>query len=1343
VAALVAAGVLLRPGSPTVPQAPPSSSGIGGPGSSSSAGASAEGPGPWIASCNYWAPLRRPPDHSQKAPRVRSIIDALDSGVRLHMDLDETNQEQLLACGSGEPTRWGFPKDGPQIDVTAIIATVPDPVHSHAAMAFDRMIDAILQAGADNGYVSSYYWLPWKNRVGALKAAESEGDAEPGHDPERERKPGLIILKQGIRGGSFYRVVYLFLVAETPTQGIDGFQFQNALLYEAQLKLALSGNGDRFARGRDGRVAIVGPTYSGAAASLGAAIAAAQGDRSDLSRTQFEVSGATSTDQPVLREAPNVHYLSFQDNNDYDVRTFVSRLNRSGYDSQSVLALALLIEDNTTLGNLVLGNVHEPQKGAVSKDQRKTTHTVAVPVDLSRVQMIRFPREISLLRNAELTGDQSGSQGAPSVSPPSPYLHLSLRDSSTQDSVPQFSRENTPLSQEAELMAISRQIDRLHAQFVGIAASNVLDEIFLAQFLHRACPDARLVFFGGDLLLVREIDNVPFIGSITITPYPLISLGGTAGGPDFRPFASSMSQAHYNSFSYTLREKSSWQVVSVDSDGPAHRAGLKLGDEISLLDTSANSQGVVKVGYLRDGRQQTTLLKIDDHGRFGATFAQPRLQGYRSPLSPPGALQPALWLTAIGRDGYYPLAILSTCASDNPSILPTISPASDRDGNAGEQSCEPREIPKHQKLGSSIVYPSRLWWVSLVLVCLLCVAHTLLLLAADYWSPFTHDLAISDNDEPWRRSTYIQVATAMLFSMAFVIAFPEISLSLVVNVSPDSYCASVVALLAGVFAIAAAIWRTRKYIGRGASARFSNVYLFLSLVAWTTLLAVPFVWGYVCLEESSGGAVGSAYLVGACFAYRCIHTGSGVSPVVPVLLLLFGWYLWAFFQTCCLRFTLEGRPRLPEKIDHELGGHLFISDGELNRSKTSRDSCLYSNLTCLFTTRDLLRRFWSARGIGPVTFDVLLVAVYAVAFVWLSLFTPVRSLDRLLWNTGDFLSSPYEAVVGALFFPLIAISLSGWIRMVLIWTSLKRAVLDRLESLPLRTAFSRLKAVGWLNMLRDSGVQAQRRSMARCLESMRQMLHQPGLRDLAAPDGRTLEKINADALEQVALLRTRRAQPASERDPKTHEYVLMNGLEVEFAAFSTGLLSAVLIPYWMNVRTGPVESDDIEDLPIKARRSEAHAEDQSLPLELHAGQTPEKSQEVVVAEEFLALRYLSLIRAVLANMRSLMMFISVSFILMIMAWNSYPFQPRQTLNWCFTGLLVFLGSGIIWVFAQMHRNAILSRITDTRANELGWDFYLRIIAFGALPVLTWLAYEFPEIGSVVFKFLQPGVPVIK
>src|ERR1700691_732432 len=130
---------------------------------------------------------------------------------------------------------------------------------------------------------------------------------------------------------------------------------------------------------------------------------------------------------------------------------------------------------------------------------------------------------------------------------PSPFLRFSLKDASAQDSVTQFSRENTPISQEAELMAIGRYLHRSRVQFVAIAATNILDEVFLAQFLHRACPEARLVFIVPDFLMVRQIDDVPFIGSISIGPYSLMDL---EQGPSSLP--NSVSEALYNATSYTF-----------------------------------------------------------------------------------------------------------------------------------------------------------------------------------------------------------------------------------------------------------------------------------------------------------------------------------------------------------------------------------------------------------------------------------------------------------------------------------------------------------------------------------------------------------------------------------------------------------------------------------------------------------------------------------------------------------------------------------------------------------------------------------------------------------------------
>jgi hypothetical protein len=198
------------------------------------------------------------------------------------------------------------------------------------------------------------------------------------------------------------------------------------------------------------------------------------------------------------------------------------------------------------------------------------------------------------------------------------------------------------------------------------------------------------------------------------------------------------------------------------------------------------------------------------------------------------------------------------------------------------------------------------------------------------------------------------------------------------------------------------------------------------------------------------------------------------------------------------------------------------------------------------------------------------------------------------------------------------------------------------------------------------------------------------------------------------------------------ELNLMCAIECDYATFAEALLAGVLVPYWSEKRCSPVEAE----LPPSASggKEKHEAESPETPGSKACGDPP----HIRLAEEFLAIRYLSLIRSVLINLRQLMTFVSIAFVLALVAWNSYPFEPRQWINWAFTGLLFMLGTGVVYVFAQMHRNPILSRITGTQANELGIDFYIRLVAFGAVPVLTWLASQFPTIGSSVSRLLQSG-----
>ncbi|HUE04178.1 MAG TPA: hypothetical protein VMR62_31805 [Bryobacteraceae bacterium] len=352
VGAFMAAALLLRPAGPSITPA----TGTPEPGKNIAAPTEPMLPsrdGPWIASCNYWAPARLAETEKVGNPAdFHASVDAKGEQIELRARVDETVGSQEAGCGRGQIERWGFPADGP-VNVMALIATVPDPVHTHLSLSFDRTIDAILQAASDNDYVSSYYWLPWKNRGGGLKFAELQDDAEPGHGPERERQPGLIIFKLGsnVRPPfSYSNVIYLFLVSETPTQGIDGFQLQSAFFYEAQLHSALTAHGQEFTAGRSGVLGIIGPQFSGSAASLRAAIDVAR-KIPGLRATSLEVTGATTTPVPMGQLGPpdpSIRFMSFASDRNYDIDLLLKSLGNSGYGTERV---AVLVEDDTAAGS--------------------------------------------------------------------------------------------------------------------------------------------------------------------------------------------------------------------------------------------------------------------------------------------------------------------------------------------------------------------------------------------------------------------------------------------------------------------------------------------------------------------------------------------------------------------------------------------------------------------------------------------------------------------------------------------------------------------------------------------------------------------------------------------------------------------------------------------------------------------------------------------------------------------------------------------------------------------------------------------------------------------------------
>ncbi|MGA9668057.1 MAG: hypothetical protein WBQ94_02550, partial [Terracidiphilus sp.] len=132
--------------------------------------------------------------------------------------------------GPMKPTLSPLPKD-----LHFVVSTVPDPLHTLLNLQFDRTIDAIQQAAQDEGFTYDSSWLPWKARAADYSGRTDQAN-EDAEISRRELCPGLILFRQNMHRASTQRYndtythgLFVFLVGEKPTTGINRVQWDNAL----------------------------------------------------------------------------------------------------------------------------------------------------------------------------------------------------------------------------------------------------------------------------------------------------------------------------------------------------------------------------------------------------------------------------------------------------------------------------------------------------------------------------------------------------------------------------------------------------------------------------------------------------------------------------------------------------------------------------------------------------------------------------------------------------------------------------------------------------------------------------------------------------------------------------------------------------------------------------------------------------------------------------------------------------------------------------------------------------------------------------------------------------------
>jgi hypothetical protein len=668
------------------------------------------------------APSQIAPSRVRNAPEKREVKPPVAAGCAaksdiLCQDCSElcTAKDLLDTIGAyfglgseNEPEtkkHWGVPQKA-RAKLRFVIATVADPAHTHLNLFFDRQMDAIQEAVQTDGYLFSRAYMPWETKDHPEDSNVRVRLLQSDYQRGKESLPGLMIF-HGTPEKDETEIrhdLFVFVVGETPTGGINKSQFHMAV---RAIQDICSGEPACKPSPASGTLLILGPTFSGSLYSLADILNdEIKGSFSSVLVHSGSASSHTTIDwftrvgaKMERLEKLQVGFRTFQESSDYSVAHLLALVNKQGYRAGEV---AVLSEDETAYGNA------QPQREKFEPDGKSSDAAPCQQADpkecsgyhSSEVVHLYFPRDIAELRSAYQRDLQQQNSTNSGKTLPRSTLQLNLEDTGNDDdSVPVYSRGQTPLSQEAVMMGIITNLRKHRVNYIVLEATNPLDALFLIRYLRAAYSEGRIVAIDTDLLLPREVNDSSLHGVMQISSYSLIpGVGDEVAKPEKSP----LSEGHVD------------RVFPTNYSAGIFNALLAL---LTIQDPEGQPGCPCSPQRLTPcpGQTNAPLPCADLPKAAYAEYGWPSLAG--PPERTRSALAPPLWLTVLSRDGYWPVALLDTYQSttDPPS------PPSEIHAVRGVACLMPlqKHAPEPWRLlccfiiGLVLTYISLIWWSSI------------------------------------------------------------------------------------------------------------------------------------------------------------------------------------------------------------------------------------------------------------------------------------------------------------------------------------------------------------------------------------------------------------------------------------------------------------------------------------------------------------------------------------------------------------------------------------------------------------------------------------------------------
>jgi hypothetical protein len=1264
-----------------------------------------------------------PVHHSGKGPKLKTgVCTDLEDLFRAFLGADKNNFSAPDSCYEGanpDPNRQSELKRK-AMHLKFVIATLPDPLHTHFALLFDRYAEAIQQAAQDEGYVYDSSWLPWETEEQTYTHLKDQDQADDRKE-SREDQPGVILFRRDDSTSAakdtefgFSNGLLVFVVGEEPTRGIHREQFEHA----AEWISKLSGS----------NVSILGPSFSGSFPSLSQLLASdtVHDSLRDLS-AKFASSGlliysgaATSESEErsfVKNSTPNeklknwnITFHSFVANDEEILKDYCDHLG--SLDAESELdaekKIAFISEDETAYGSQIAKLPESKEETGAKQPDRPCPNALR----------LYYPRDISSLRAAYQSQSIFSPESQQAEDRPKTNLSSNLADPANQahDTIPSFSGGQAPLSEEAVLLAIVGALKAHQSQYLVLRYSNSLDPLFLTKFFRRFYPKGRVVLAGTDLLFQRERGSEGLSGIMMLTTYPLMPWGqdwtkwaGPVTGSrshTHRIFGEDTVEGTYIAGRYLLHGFDDQQAKALAAGNeflPANPAPA----DFELPDYAAPFWRVpesCKATVVNSGGQNTARDR--NHG------IDPSCQKY---------LRPAVWLSVLGRNAVYPVA---TFVKDDDNQL-EIPPA------PNDQWRDSWKMP-----------------VSIVICWVIVFGIALFHAVCCSWASFTRKPAFLAHfalaaspcglSRPWRHRVLIAlgaafIATAALFCAWACGAFPK---SPVVYL--DRYWALAlfsVACLIALLAVSASQATAERLASNevadetppgsnfpAITSRQASVKLWartIPVLIFVLATALAYVFCIRWIEQ----ILPSANRIPA--YWRGMNLTSGVSPILPFLFLVAGLYVWFWYSLHGLALFGPDRPRLPQRSELRLKGEILCQDFEKSDFEIKGLLPKYSVVLRMFSQEDAgaLAEQWALPW-GDRQTAIFATAIFAVALALLLLFgAPIRSLG----------TSRYATVFCvALAFCFTLMLAEAW-QLCRIWSRL-RQLLVFLDRLPLRRTLQGLHGFSWGSIWKMSGnvLDVRYKLLSRQVESLNHLRKNlDDLPQLSEHEDFMAAKSCIPAAEdaRIAMRRFAPWYSAKHIDPNAGNLALLEAFQKSIATLAGCLITRILISAWHEETRSLIL--DLSNYDKDSPRSTF-----KLPL----ADLPEHIRN---AEELVCLPYLGFVQNILGRIRTLVLGIICLFVATTLSVAFYPFDPRDVISYVMMLLFVVLGTVISYVYADMHRDSTLSHITNTNPGELGADFWFKLIGFGLGPVLGLLATAFPGMADFLLSWVEPGLTSLK